>query len=101
MAVKKAVASDVTVRYHDGTEATARLGIRELVEMERHWPLGIVPALESTLFMAWWAFGKPGDKSGANGDNPNAAFERWIDTVASIEDEEVELTPTEPAVGDA
>ena len=81
--------SDTVVTYKDGTKASVRIGIREIVEMERRWKGEIIPALESTLFGAWFGLGQPGE-----------SFDDWLATVDEITEEDTPADPSPPAAGD-
>ena len=80
--------SDSVVTYKDGTTAPVRIGVREIVEIERHWKGEVVPAFESTMYGAWWGLGKPGD------------FDVWLDSVEALTEEKPLVDPSPPAVGD-
>lgn len=81
--------SDTVVVYKDGTRESVRIGIREIVEMERRWKGEIIPALESTLFGAYFGLGQPG-----------ADFDAWLATVDEITEEDTSADPSPPAAGD-
>lgn len=101
-----AQAQDAVLSFKDGSTAAVHIGLREIVEMERHWKRGThitqrpdgtvesstteIPALESTLYGAWVALGRPLD------------FDSWLDTVETIKDaKSVDEDPSPPAAGDA
>lgn len=84
---------DVTVTFADGSTVVARIGVREIVEIERHWKSDLIPMFEASLYGAWvHLHGRPGP----DGDE---SFEAWVDTVASIDDAVTDVDPSPPAVG--
>lgn len=106
----KATPKDVAITYKDGGHVTARIGVAEVMEIERRYKNelrtvhhedgrietiqdGGVPLFESTLFGAWHALGKPG-----NTGNPDD-FDRWVATIEDFDEADTDTTPTQPAAG--
>lgn len=117
---------ELIVTFADGTTATARIGLAEIVQMERKWP-GLMPQVESTLFGAWIHLGRPVGPSFKAPEPPtqedirtlydgnalvaskvhgsdvaDARFVSWVETVQRIDDaveDENAPDPTEPAPG--
>ena len=76
----------VHLTFTDGSEKSATLNPRVLVETERKF--GNIPPIEGTLYAAWLRLGRPGK------------FDEWLDSVESMDQDEGAADPTQPAASD-
>lgn len=87
-------APEVVVTYSDGREETVKFTSSVIVAIERRWKVGVVPAVESSLFGCWVALHKPG-----NGRDDDERFDDWLEGVEEAVDKPKDSTdavPTQP-----
>lgn len=96
----KSRSGDFTITFKDGTTAEGRIGVAEIVAIERRWQSSVIPAFESTMYGMWVALDRP-KPPGMRTADPEKIFDAWLATVADIDEHQDDApVPTQPAAGD-
>lgn len=79
------MAATVTITYEDGRQDAIRILPLGLVAAERHFKGANIPAIEGTLYAAWYLL------------KPGSDFEEWMSTLVDIDEKgEEPVPPTQP-----
>ena len=77
----------VHLTFTDGTQKSAVLNPRVMVEVERKFGKDL-PPIEGALYAAWLRLGREG------------TFDDWLDTVESLDESPTDSDPTQPEASD-